>query len=326
MNEVPATGDAAVVAAISSGQVRAAAKLISRIESGDADAISVVQTLYRLGGHTPIIGITGPPGAGKSTLVDQLIAHYRARQQCVAVLAVDPSSPFTGGAILGDRVRMGRHNTDAGVFIRSMSARGRLGGLARATGDTLIVLDAMRWDLIIVETVGVGQSEIDILRHAHSVVILQTPGAGDVVQAVKAGLLEVGDVFAVNKAELDGADRTVAGLREAIEFRHGMRGAGHWQPPVLKTQASSGDGIADLVAAIDAHLAHLAAHPEQRQLRLREQARIRLLELVTETLRLRYAEALAHDAGLSALLDDLIARRQDPHGAAAGLLAALAKP
>ncbi len=313
-----------VAAAVRRGDVRASARVISRIEAGDESIVPVLQSLYLSGGNTPVIGITGPPGAGKSTLVDQLLAIYRSRSLTVAVLAIDPASPFTGGAILGDRVRMARHNTDAGVFIRSMSARGVLGGLARAAGDALIVLDAMRKDVILVETVGVGQNEIDIMQHAASVVILQTPGAGDAVQAVKAGILEIGDVFVVNKSDMPGADRTAAALREAIEFRFNPHDANAWHAPVLKTQATNASGVIELVQRLERHAAHLMAHPEALRQRLLTRARARVMELVTERLRRRYLESKSVSTPFAALLDDLVERRTDPYEASRQLIGSFA--
>jgi LAO/AO transport system kinase len=320
MRRVSPADCAQIVAAVQRGDVRQTARLISRIEDDDESATPVLQSLYRVGGRTPVIGITGPPGAGKSTLVDQLAGSYRLRALSVAVLAVDPASPFSGGAILGDRVRMARHNTDPGVFIRSMSARGALGGLARAAGDALTVLDAMGKDVILVETVGVGQSEIDIMRHATSVLIVQTPAGGDAVQAVKAGILEIGDVFVVNKADTPGADRSVAALREAVEFRFDPHDAAAWHPPVLKTQATDSSGVSDLVEALERHAAHLAAHPAALRQRLLMRARVRVTELVSEALRRRYLKSDSLDAAYAALLDDLVDRRTDPHEAARRLL------
>ncbi|SCK10794.1 LAO/AO transport system kinase [Variovorax sp. HW608] len=312
-------GSPALAAAVSGGDVRAASRLLSRIERGDPAIESSLAALHAQGGRTPVFGITGPPGAGKSSLVDQLIVHLRARRRRVAVLAVDPSSPFTGGAILGDRVRMGQHNVDTGVFIRSMAARGSLGGLARAAGDALIVLDAMGWDAILVETVGVGQSEIDILRHADTVLVLQTPLSGDTMQAVKAGLLEVGDIFVVNKADAPGADRATAVLREAIDFRAMDLPPQAWRPRLLQTKAVEGEGVAAVLQAMDLHRAHLVDHPEQAMQRRRTQVRAQLVERVAEILR---GGALVDEApGLQCLLDEVVARRCDPMTAVRRLLA-----
>ncbi|WP_428313005.1 methylmalonyl Co-A mutase-associated GTPase MeaB [Hydrocarboniphaga sp.] len=311
-----------VAAAVVAGDLRSAARLITRVEAGDSDIAPVLRALHARGGSTPVIGITGPPGAGKSTLLDQMLAHCRAAGERIAVLAVDPSSPFSGGAILGDRVRMSRHNTDRGVFIRSMAARGRLGGLAQAAADALTVLDAMGWDRILIETVGVGQSEIDILRHADTVLIVQTPAGGDAVQAVKAGILEIGDVFVVNKADTAGADRTVGALREAVEFRVHALCPDAWLPPVLKTDAASGTGISELLQAIAAHRAHLQTHPAQQQARRRAQARARLIDCIGQALRLHRRAADQHDR-FEAMLDEVAARRCDPQTAALRLLDAL---
>ena len=317
----PASAAADAIAAVRRGDIRGSARLISRVEAGDESVRPLLRALYLEGGATPVLGVTGPPGAGKSTLVDQLISRYRACALKVAVLAVDPASPFSGGAILGDRVRMGRHNTDAGVFIRSMSARGVLGGLARAAADCLVVLDAMGFDVILVETVGVGQNEIDIMRHAHTVLIVQTPAAGDAVQAVKAGILEIGDVFAVNKADTPGADRAAAALREAVEFRYDAHDPTAWHPTVLKVEATTGMGLDELTDALDGHRRHLAAHPAELRARLRKRARLQLAELVAEGLRRRYILDDDRDARFLKALDDVVERRCDPYGAAERLLA-----
>jgi LAO/AO transport system kinase len=320
MNEIG--GDCAVDAAqaVLRGDRRAAAKLITRIESGDETIVAALRILYSKGAGTPVVGITGPPGAGKSTLVDRLIARYRAGGERVAVLAIDPSSPFTGGAILGDRVRMTQHSSDSGVFLRSMAARGRLGGLAVAAGDALTVFDAMGLNRILVETVGVGQSEIDILRHAQTVLIVQTPAGGDAIQAVKAGLIEVGDIFVVNKADNAGADRMVAALRESVEFRHGSHPADCWRPPIIKTQASDGVGIDDLIDAIEAHRRYFADHPEQWEMRRRLQTRELFVERIADAVRQTYRKLEGQHERLEFWLDEILARRCDPHAAATAFL------
>lgn len=238
------------------GDVRALARALSLIEAGHADGEALLRQLRARAGRARIIGVTGSPGSGKSTLTDKLIAQARAQNERVAVLAVDPSSPFSGGAILGDRIRMMRWHQDPGVFIRSMATRGRLGGLAAATLQALVLLDAFGVDVIVIETVGVGQSEVDIARVADSTVLVLTPGAGDGVQAFKAGIMEIGDIFVVNKADLPGAERLKREIKAALELAHLPTA---WQPPVLSTIASGDEGVSELWQALKAHGAHLEA-------------------------------------------------------------------
>jgi len=271
------------------GDARSIARLITRIENGGPQARAVLQGIGPWREQARIIGVTGAPGAGKSTTLSMLITAYRRRGDRVGVLAVDPSSPFTGGALLGDRIRMQQHATDPGVYIRSMASRGHLGGLASATGQAAEVLQAVGFDAVIIETVGVGQSEVEIAAAADTCVVLVAPGMGDAIQAAKAGILEIGDVFAVNKADREGADATARELRHMIEL--GSRSG--WKPPVVKTVASTGDGIDELVAAIDGHGRWLASSGEQVQRRLRrvrEQVTALVLGEVRELLDLRHAE------------------------------------
>jgi len=313
---------AAEIAPILEGGVRAAARLITRLEDGDPAARPLVRALYRAGGRALVVGITGPPGAGKSTLADRLIGHYRARDLRVGVVAVDPTSPFTGGALLGDRIRMGRHYTDPGVFIRSMATRGHLGGLARATGDAVTVMDAMGWEVVLIETVGVGQGEVDVVRLAGTVVIVQAPGGGDDVQAAKAGIMEIGDVFAVNKARREGADRTVREIEEALDFRY-HPGDGLWRPPVIKTEALEGEGVDALAEGIEARRRYLGENPEAARRLRREQARATLAAVLREAAADRLAADAAAGRRMEALLDALAERRVDPYGLAEELLGGL---
>ena len=296
--------------------VRAAARLMRLIDDGQSAAEPELRALFPKTGRAQIVGITGNPGAGKSTLVDRLIAHLRAAGKTVGVLAVDPTSPFTGGAILGDRIRMQDHALDSGVFIRSLATRGQLGGLSRATGDCARVLDAMGKDVILIETVGVGQDEVEICRLAHTTVVVVVPGLGDDIQAIKAGILEVADVFAVNKADREGADRTVRDLRSMMELsqtRGGVAGKDDFEIQIVKCVASRDEGVTDLWSAVEAHYKHLQQGGgllEREKLR----ARTELLEILRERL---LREAVAKLAQHGARLDDLslrIARREvDPY-------------
>lgn len=269
-----------------SGRTRDLARLLTIVENDPEQARDVAQAIGDLSlqmAATPIIGITGPPGVGKSTTTTALVNWYRAAGQRVAVLAVDPSSPFSGGALLGDRIRMQAHATDPGVFIRSMAARGQLGGMAAATPLALSVLQACAFDVVIVETVGVGQSEIDVARMADSTVLVLAPGMGDGIQAAKAGIIEIADIFAVNKADRDGADATVRELSAAIALGQ-WRG---WQPPVIKLTALDGTGIPDLVASLEQHHAWMESSGqgvERRRARIRDHIRSIALNMLSAQL------------------------------------------
>jgi len=314
--------DKGLIDALGSGDIRTCARIISRIERGDTEVVSLLQALYRAGGRSRVVGVTGPPGAGKSSLVSQLVKVWRKRGLKVAILAVDPSSPFSGGAVLGDRLRMAEHSCDDQVFIRSMASRGQLGGLTKAVGDALTVLDAMPWDIVVVETVGVGQNETDIIRHADVVALVQTPMGGDDIQAAKAGINEIGDIYVVNKGDHPDANRTCRQLRDMISLgQHLNPGDCSWVPPVIKTQSLLGQGADELADQIENRFRNLRENPEMARRRARERVRHRTAEIVRDMLdrRLHSEDGQA----VEAMIDSVLVRERDPYALAAGLIAAM---
>jgi LAO/AO transport system kinase len=303
---------AELVERILAGDRRAIARAISMVEDGDEGLAELSAGLFPHTGGAYTIGLTGSPGVGKSTLAGELVRVARGRGLRAAVLAIDPTSPFTGGALLGDRVRMQEHATDPGVFIRSMATRGHLGGMALATPEAVRILEAAGMDLVIVETVGVGQAEVDVAAATDTTVVVVTPGWGDAVQVAKAGILEIADVFVVNKADREGADAAVRDLQQMLRLGPELA----WTPPVVKAAAASGEGIEELWEQVGAHRAYLEASGElERGRRLRL---VREVEsLAVESLRARVRELLDADAEL---VDDVMQRRTDPYRAAERIL------
>ena len=288
---------------------------MSLVEDETPAGAALIGQIYAQTGRAYLVGMTGAPGAGKSTLVDRLITEIRHQGQTVGIVAVDPTSPFTGGAVLGDRVRMVGHSQDAGVFIRSMATRGHLGGLARATSDVALILDAAGRDVVIVETVGVGQDEVDIVRTADVSIVVLVPGAGDDVQAIKAGIMEIADIYVVNKADREGADRMVQSIAANLSLQ--TFGPGDWRPPILKTEATTGAGVAELWAEVGRFREHTK---DSRVTRQRARQEVRLRDLLSHQFMERLEQSLP--AGeFQRAIDAVAERRMDPYAATADLLA-----
>ncbi|QLD88314.1 methylmalonyl Co-A mutase-associated GTPase MeaB [Natronomonas salina] len=327
--------DESLIDDLLAGEHRALARVITKIENRSPGYRDLVSALHEHTGHAEVVGITGSPGAGKSTLVDKMAATYRERGQTVGVIAIDPSSPFSGGAVLGDRIRMASNVGDMDVFFRSMSARGSLGGLSTATTDAVKALDAFGKDKIIVETVGAGQNEVEIVKTADTVAVLVPPGSGDDVQMLKAGILEIADVFVVNKADMDGADRTVTELQEMVHMRDASPMAGHhgadaidlgeervpdeddeeWTPPIVETVAKTGDGVDEFLDVLDDHVAWLTETGElEEQASQRYAAEIRTL--LREDTAALVEEELEARGGLEAKVQAVLDRETDPYGVA----------
>jgi GTPase len=307
------------VAAVRAGDTRAISRAITAIENSDPRAEDLLRELFPFTGRAYLIGVTGAPGTGKSTLVDKLAAHYRAQGKTVGIIAVDPTSPYTGGAVLGDRIRMQGHATDSGIFIRSMATRGFFGGLARATADAALVLDSAGKQIVLIETVGVGQDEIDVVRLAECTLVLVVPGLGDDVQNMKAGLMEVADIFVLNKAEREGADRQEQQLHAMLELAPSANDGGRaWKPPVVRTTATEGKGIGDLADAIERFHEQRQESGEQRA-KIVEYWKQRLLLLLETQLLTR---ALGNDGQrvLESLASEVAERKKNPYTAVRELL------
>ena len=304
-----------LVAELLQGNRRAAARLISQVENDDPQKLDLLKEIYPHTGKAYVVGITGAPGSGKSSLVDCLLQQMRREGLSVGVIAVDPTSPFSGGAILGDRIRMQDHALDPGIFIRSMGTRGSLGGLSRATREAIQVLDAFGKDIVLVETVGVGQSEVDIVRTADSTLVVLTPAGGDSVQTIKAGIMEIADIFVVNKADLPGTERTVTEINAMLDMKSGTP----WRPPVIPTVSTRNEGIDELWASLSRHRSHMKESGRLLEVR-RQRVRRELTEQVEYLVKNQIWDQVKETIELDDLVEKIVRRRQDPYSAARDLL------
>ncbi|HUU40180.1 MAG TPA: methylmalonyl Co-A mutase-associated GTPase MeaB [Desulfatiglandales bacterium] len=310
---------------VKSGDIRAVARLIRDIDDNIPEAREVLKDLYFSTGRAYVVGVTGAPGVGKSTLVDQMVFHLRKSGNTVGVLAVDPTSPFSGGAILGDRIRMQRHSLDEGVFIRSMATRGSFGGLTQSTKSAIDVLDAMGKDYILVETVGVGQDEVDIVRSAHTTVIILAPGMGDDIQALKAGILEVGDIFVINKADREGTDKAVADMKCMVEMDHERYKTG-WMPPILTAQALFDIGIREILTEIEKHRKHLLSSAKKQSFLKREKAKNELLAIIKDKIINQVLADIIRSKEFKGALKLIIKGEIDPYTACDNIILKKIKP
>ncbi|MBW2145814.1 MAG: methylmalonyl Co-A mutase-associated GTPase MeaB [Deltaproteobacteria bacterium] len=303
------------------GDVRTAARLMRELDDGIPRAIELLKSLYAHTGRAYVLGFTGSPGVGKSTLVDQVISQLRSRNKTVGVIAVDPTSPFSGGALLGDRIRMQRHGTDDGVFIRSLATRGQFGGLTRSTAAIVKVMDALGKDVVILETVGVGQDEVDIAETAHTTVVMVAPAMGDDIQAIKAGILEIAHIFVVNKADRDGATRTAAELRLMVEMGRDSRPVGAWEPPILLTEANRNVGVNELMEAIEQHRRYLLKDDAAAwQRHERDRIHRELEDILKGKVMEKIQWAFESDTVSRDMVEQIIQKKIDPYTAAEKIL------
>ena len=303
------------------GDRRALARLISMVENNEEKKTDVLKKIHAHTGKAYVFGITGSPGSGKSSLVDQLLVHIRKMGLTVGVIAVDPSSPFSGGAILGDRIRMQNHALDPGIFIRSMGSRGTLGGLSKATREAIKILDAFGKDVIFVETVGVGQSEVDVVKYADTTVLVLTPAAGDSVQTIKAGIMEIADLFIVNKSDLPGVDRTVTELKAMLD----LDSSGDWKPPIVQTNSLEGKGISEFWEAAQDHRRYLEDSGKLQQ-RRKDRVHREFIDQVEYLVKSEVWNRIQAEVSMEELVEDLVNRRSDPYSLARELLSRIGLP